>query len=113
MKHQPHLEVGPGGIRGRFSVDIIAEAGGYVARCHELGLAAQGDTSSEAVAALKEAIALFLKDVQDRGVLEKALDELGWKRAKGDGHGKRPVEKFLLPLVGTRKLTVGPIAVSA
>jgi len=41
---------------------LTPEEGGYVARCAELPVTTEGDTAEEAVAALREAVELYLED---------------------------------------------------
>ncbi len=44
------------------TANLISEEGGYVARCVELPVTSEGDTVEEAVAALREAVELYLED---------------------------------------------------
>ena len=41
---------------------LTPEEGGYVARCLELPVVSEGNTLEEAVAMLREAVALYLED---------------------------------------------------
>jgi predicted RNase H-like HicB family nuclease len=46
----------------RLTASLTPEEGGYVARCLELPVVSEGDTVEEAVAMLREAVALYLED---------------------------------------------------
>jgi len=50
----------------------------YVAYCRELDLSSCGRTPEEALKAIHEAQELFFESCIRRGVLDKALQELGW-----------------------------------
>src|SRR5207244_6395680 len=51
----------------------------YIAHCPPLGLSSQGRTAAEAKKNLREASELFLISCFERGTLEQALKELGFK----------------------------------
>ncbi|HUZ23327.1 MAG TPA: type II toxin-antitoxin system HicB family antitoxin [Streptosporangiaceae bacterium] len=44
------------------TASLTPEEGGYVARCLEIGVTTEGDTLDEALAMLREAVALYLED---------------------------------------------------
>jgi predicted RNase H-like HicB family nuclease len=44
------------------TANLTSEEGGYVARCVELPVTTEGDTVEEALAALREAVELYLED---------------------------------------------------
>jgi predicted RNase H-like HicB family nuclease len=44
------------------TASLTPEEGGYVARCVELDVTSEGDTMEEALAMLREAVALYLED---------------------------------------------------
>ena len=48
----------------RFTAIIIKEEKWYVAHCIELGVVSQGKTIEEAKANLKEAVELYLEDIE-------------------------------------------------
>ena len=57
-----------------FSVLIEKDSNGYFAKCLDLvGCHTQGDTYEEAVANMKEAIALYLEDLQAKNELNQAM----------------------------------------
>lgn len=51
-----------------------------VALCPELNVSSFGDTIEEALAALQEAVTLFLEECQRMGTLEIVLEEAGYRR---------------------------------
>ena len=50
----------------------------WIAYCRELDLSSCADTHEAALERVKEAINLFFQSCIERGVLEKALSQLGW-----------------------------------
>lgn len=69
------------------SVTVFPEAGVYSAVCPELDVASQGDTENEALANLKDALTLYLDDLD--------ADELKAVVAK---HAAQKVRRLELPL---------------
>jgi predicted RNase H-like HicB family nuclease len=51
-----------------------------VAVCPELNVSSFSDTAAEALASLKEAVALFLEECQRLGTLRFVLEEAGYQR---------------------------------
>jgi len=58
------------------SASIWQEGGRYVAKCPELGVASCGDTPEQALAALKEAVELYLENAAELGILEELTETL-------------------------------------
>jgi len=56
--------------RYHFTIAIWEEEGTYVAKCVELEVASCGDTPTEALANIREAIDLYLKNAEEYGMLE-------------------------------------------
>ncbi len=59
---------------------LFDEDGQIVAVCPELNVSSFGETPTEAVACLKEAIQLFLEECQHMATLEMVLEEAGYHR---------------------------------
>lgn len=55
-------------------LEIIPEGDHWLARCRDLDVMTQGVTIEEAIANLKDAVALFIESCLRRGVLEKVLE---------------------------------------
>lgn len=83
-----------------FHVDVPVcvkqEGRWYVAACFPLDLYTQGNTEDEAVNNLVEALQLFIESCYERGTLEKALKDLGFK----------PSHKHAKPHDGDRVISV-------
>jgi len=60
----------------RLTATIWKESEGYVAKCSELGVASAGDSSSEALANLKEATELYLENAKTLGIIDDLADAL-------------------------------------
>jgi predicted RNase H-like HicB family nuclease len=56
--------------RRHFTIAIWEEEGTYVAKCAELEVTSCGETPSEAIENLREAIRLYLKNAEEYGLLE-------------------------------------------
>jgi len=54
----------------------------WIAWCPPLDVYSQGGSRRDAIASLKEAVELWFESCIQRGVLEKALREVGFKRVK-------------------------------
>jgi predicted RNase H-like HicB family nuclease len=54
----------------------------WLAWCRPLDILSQGNSKKEAMASLKEAIELWFESCLQRGVLDDALREVGFKRGK-------------------------------
>jgi len=63
-----------------YTSQLFEEDGQIVALCPELNVSSFGDTTEEALAALQEAVTLFLEECQRMGTLEAVLDEAGYYR---------------------------------
>ena len=70
-----HLE-----IKSIISGELHKEDRMWVSVCPPLDLVTCGPTNKEALDNTQEAIAIFFKSCIERGTLEKALLELGWKK---------------------------------
>ena len=55
----------------RLTATIWKEPEGYVAKCSELGVASAGDSSSEALANLREATELYLENAKVLGMIDE------------------------------------------
>jgi predicted RNase H-like HicB family nuclease len=58
------------------SAAVWREGEHYVAKCPEVGVASFGDSAEEALAALKEAVELFLENAAELGLLDEYADAL-------------------------------------
>ena len=65
-------------IRLRAGVGFDAEAGVWVAWCPALDIYSQDETSKKAQAALKEALALYVKHCYERRILDNVLADRGF-----------------------------------
>jgi predicted RNase H-like HicB family nuclease len=63
-----------------YTSHFFAEDNQIVAVSPELNVSSFGDTVDEALAALQEAVTLFLEECQEMGTLEMVLDEAGYQR---------------------------------
>src|ERR1700689_3837690 len=71
---------------------VKKENGWYIAHCPPLDITTQGKTEAEAKKNLAEAAELFVVSCFERGTVEQALRELGWRVVAGQPparHGKR------------------------
>ncbi|MBI5745716.1 MAG: type II toxin-antitoxin system HicB family antitoxin [Nitrospirae bacterium] len=59
-----------------YTVVVWKEKEGYVSKCPELGVASCGDSISEAVENLKEAVDLYLENAESLGLLEDIEESL-------------------------------------
>jgi len=82
-------------IRVQVEVNLKKEGDYIIANCPALSLSSFGKTEEEARAAFSEALETFMEDVLERGVLEKALLDLGWSLRK------LPVPEYLPPKTET------------
>jgi len=64
---------------------LFREGESWVAYCEGLDLSSFGATQDEALAAVQQAIRLFIESCISRGTLEQALSELGWACQTPDG----------------------------
>jgi predicted RNase H-like HicB family nuclease len=62
--------------RFNFTVAIWKETEGYVSKCPELGVASCGDTISQAMANLKEAVELYIENAKALGMLDDIAESL-------------------------------------
>ncbi|MEK7170108.1 MAG: type II toxin-antitoxin system HicB family antitoxin, partial [Patescibacteria group bacterium] len=58
---------------------VWKEKEGYVSKCPELGVASCGDTVSQAMENLKEAVALYLENAEALGLLDDVEESLTTK----------------------------------
>jgi predicted RNase H-like HicB family nuclease len=63
-----------------YTSELFDEDGQFVALCPELNVSSFGNTPDEALAALQEAVILFLEECQRMGTLEIVLEEAGYHR---------------------------------
>jgi predicted RNase H-like HicB family nuclease len=63
-----------------YTSQLYEEDDQYVALCPELNVSSFGDTPAEALASLKEAVALFVQECQHLGTLSFVLEEAGYQR---------------------------------
>mgnify|MGYP001559486586 CR=1 FL=1 len=89
----------------KFHVDVPVcvkqEGRWYLAACLPLDIYSQGTTEDEAVKNLTEALQLFVESCFERGTLEQALKELGFKTSRRSGapHDGDRVLSVPLPLL--------------
>jgi predicted RNase H-like HicB family nuclease len=62
--------------RYSLSASIWQEGNQYVSKCPELGVSSFGETPEEALAALREAVELYLENAGELGLLEELADTL-------------------------------------
>jgi len=77
-----HLEIG-----------VRRDGDEYVAWCIPLDVSSQGRSKAEAVTSLKEAVELWFESCLQRGVLDKALREVGFTQGRSPAaptNGVRP-----------------------
>jgi predicted RNase H-like HicB family nuclease len=67
-----------------YTSELFEEDGQVVSVCRELNVSSYGDTASEAIDSLKEAVTLFLEECQRMGTLHTVLEEAGYSRKPGD-----------------------------
>jgi predicted RNase H-like HicB family nuclease len=63
-----------------YTSQLYEEDDQYIALCPELNVSSFGDTPAEALASLKEAVALFVEECQRLGTLSFVLEEAGYQR---------------------------------
>lgn len=63
-----------------YTSQLFEEDDQIVAICPELNVSSFGDTIDDALASLREAVALFLEECQMMGTLEDVLEEAGYYR---------------------------------
>ncbi len=63
-----------------YTSELFEEEGQIVSFCPELNVSSFGDTPAEALAALQEAVALFLEECRLMGTLEFVLEEAGYRQ---------------------------------
>lgn len=63
-----------------YTSQFFVEDGQVVAVCPELNVSSFADTPDKALAALREAVELFLEECQRLGTLEVVLEEAGYRR---------------------------------
>ena len=66
-------------IKVPYTSQLFEENGQVVALSAELNVSSFGDTDEEALAALQEAVTLFLEECQRMGTLEAVLEEAGYQ----------------------------------
>ena len=62
-----------------YTAVVWKEKEGYVSKCPELGVASCGDTVSQAMENLKEAVALYLENAEALGLLDDVEESLTTK----------------------------------
>lgn len=62
-----------------YTVVVWKEEKGYVSKCPELGVASCGDSISEAMENLKEAVDLYLENAEELGLLDDLQESLTTK----------------------------------
>ncbi len=65
-----------------YTSQMFEEDGQIVALCPELNVSSFGDTREDALAALQEAVTLFLEECQIMGTLDVVLEEAGYRRER-------------------------------
>jgi len=69
-------------IKFNLPVSIIKEGKQYIAYTPALDLSSCGKTSKIARSRFEEAVEIFFDELIKKGLLEKALLDLGWKKIK-------------------------------
>jgi len=87
----------------QFQVNLFANikkrGGWFIAYCPPLDLTTQGKTLKEAQENIAEASELFIISCLERGTIDKALKELGFKLLKSDSQQEPvPVDAFQFPV---------------
>ncbi len=75
----------------RIRAEVFQENDQYVAICSELNVSSFGDTPTEAMRSLREAVTLFLEECQRMGTLKQVLEEAGFS------HTARPAHRWVPP----------------
>lgn len=65
-------------VTGTLTGFVFKQGRAWVAYCQSLDLSSCGPTEEKALAAVTEAIKLWVESCIERGTLEQALGELGW-----------------------------------
>lgn len=82
-----------------FTAHVFREGGVFVAHSPELDVSSCGDTADEARKRIKDAVRGFLEVADEKGTLEKILEEAGYRSEGGE---------WIPPeLVSTERLSVG------
>ena len=68
-----------------YTSQLFEEDEQVVAVCPELNVSSYGNTSDEAIDALKEAVTLFLEECRRMGTLDVVLEEAGYRRDPASG----------------------------
>jgi predicted RNase H-like HicB family nuclease len=63
-----------------YTSHLYEEDDQIIALCPELNVSSFGDSPEEALAALQEAMTLFLEECERMGTLEMVLEEAGYRR---------------------------------
>ena len=63
-----------------YTTQLFEEDDQVVALCPELNVSSFGDTASEALSSLQEAVNLFLEECRRMGTLDAVLEEAGYRR---------------------------------
>ena len=71
--------------QGRLGVDVYQDGTTWMAGCPTIDVITQGDTKEEALRMLQAAVDLWFESVNERGVLDEALDEVFFNRWCGEG----------------------------
>lgn len=71
-------------VKIQLSCYVRREADHWLSVCPRLDVASQGDSEQQAMDAIHEALGLWFESCLDRGVLDQALSELGFRRGAGD-----------------------------
>ena len=69
-----------------YTSQLFEEDEQVVAVCPELNVSSYGNTSDEAIDALKEAVTLFLEECRRMGTLDVVLEEAGYRRDPASGY---------------------------
>ena len=65
------------GVSIKFPAEVHRERDTWVASCPQLHVASQGSTAEEAMAMLREALALFIEGCCEEGIMDRVLEESG------------------------------------
>lgn len=73
------------GLSIEFPAEVHRERDTWVASCPQLHVASQGSSAAEAIAMLREALALFIEGCCEQGILDRVLAESGLETAGREG----------------------------
>ena len=73
------------GLTVKLEATVKKEGSAWLAWCRPLDVMTQASTKASALRSLKEAVQLWFESCIERGVLDKALREAGFKKTRRSG----------------------------